>query len=397
MEKIAADNFDDLLNDAQLGNEPSDHYMERVTALDNVVRECIHVSRSYSGIKSPTSQHFYASVLFTSLITRGVSLVTLAPHSPWASKVIEHWDYASVAGIVRSMLEARLAFHYLCVDSCSREEWECRWNIFDLHDCTSRKKLFDTMGSDQTEIEKFEKQREELCDRLRSNTFFMSLPTSQQKNLLNGKTAYLFPLEVIAERVGIGIPTFRMMYALFSSHVHSLPMSFYRIGGDNLERGRGLPSPVEEGYTSLFLSFALTLLVGTRDEVHSIFASCLPPSLEQKDVPVEASISEDLSDPDKFSVGTTVDVLKNDTIRMAVARTDSNILLVTCYHVPTGIEVLRYELIDDEGAILHFFDQTFWTVLVNGKAAINSAVENIQSKRLAFKVDPNTRTIDFKM
>lgn len=116
-----------------------------VDMFDNVVRECMYVSRGYSGISSPTSRHFYASVLFTALITRGVSLAQLMPFTPWAEKRIEHWDYASVAGIVRTMLELRVAFYYLCVDGCTDEEWNCRWNLFNLHDCVSRIRLFSAL------------------------------------------------------------------------------------------------------------------------------------------------------------------------------------------------------------------------------------------------------------
>jgi hypothetical protein len=46
-------------------------------------------------------------------------------------------------------------------------------------------------------------------------------------------------------------------------------MSFYRM--HEQERGRGLPSDVEEGYSSLCLSFALSLIVRNRDEMKEIF------------------------------------------------------------------------------------------------------------------------------
>jgi hypothetical protein len=72
----------------------------------------------------------------------------------------------------------------------------------------------------------------------------------------------------MVEKAGIEKETYRWLHILFSSHVHGLPMSYFRMGGDNEERGRGLPSPIEEGYTSLCLSMAATqsarsiLLVG---------------------------------------------------------------------------------------------------------------------------------------
>jgi hypothetical protein len=71
----------DVVNAGSRGNEPSDDYLKALDLLDNVVRECIFVSKKYSGILYRNAKNLYASVLFTSLITRGVSLVNLAPHS----------------------------------------------------------------------------------------------------------------------------------------------------------------------------------------------------------------------------------------------------------------------------------------------------------------------------
>src|SRR5580698_7829606 len=120
MEDEAGYTHDDILDAARLGNAPSEEYLQRVEAIDNVVRDCMYVSKSFVGISAPMGKHFYASVLFTSLITRAVSLVNLIPHTPWAKKLIEHWDYSSCAVVVRTMLETRLAFHYLCVDECDK-------------------------------------------------------------------------------------------------------------------------------------------------------------------------------------------------------------------------------------------------------------------------------------
>jgi hypothetical protein len=249
---------------------PSENYKERIDALGNVVSHCIEVSQRFAGIPSPTGSHFYASVLFTSLCSRGVSLAILAPLSSWSEKIVEHWDYASIAGMVRSILEIRLAFFYLCAEKCSREEWECRWNIFNLHDCKSRICLFEEMTHESHDIEGFEAQADELRSRLTANAYFMSMSEKQRNKFLKGGNAYLFPLEEIGLRAGVERQTFRWLYKLLSIHVHGLPMSFYRMG--NQERGRGVHSEVEEGYTLLCLSFAISLLVSARDEMESLFA-----------------------------------------------------------------------------------------------------------------------------
>lgn len=252
-----------------MSEAPSDSYRERIEALDNVVRHCIVVSNACAGIPSPTGAHYYASVLFTSLCTRAVSLAILLPHSDWATKKLDHWDYSSVAGVVRSILEVRLAFFYLCSEPCSQEEWQCRWNLFNLHDCTSRIHLFENMPRGTEHLKGFNEQREELRTRLVGNSFFGGLPQKERNKLLNGGNAYLSPLEEIAVRAGVELQTFRWLYKLFSSQVHGLPLSYYRMGEQN--RGRGVHSESEEGYTSLCISFALTLLVATRDEMKTLF------------------------------------------------------------------------------------------------------------------------------
>lgn len=250
--------------------KPSKDYIDCIASFDNTIQHCIDISQKYAGISSPTGTHFYASVLFTSLCTRGISLAILAPQSRWSIKIIDHWDYASIAVMTRSILEIRLAFFYLCVDPCTAEQWESRWNIFNLHDCTARTRLFEEMQSEPTTINDFNIQADELRNRLSSNSFFMRLPEKDKKKYLHGNHAYLYSLEEIAAKADIDVPSFRLLYKLLSSHVHGLPLAFYRMGTQ--ERGRGVHSEVEEGYTKMFLEFSIDLLTAASNEMESLFS-----------------------------------------------------------------------------------------------------------------------------
>lgn len=385
-----------ILDDARLGNEPSDDYLEHVKFLDDVVRNCMHVSRGYGYIRSPTSQHFYASVLFTVLVTRGVSLMNLIPHTPWAEKLIEHWDYASAAGIARTMLEVRLALHYLCVDPCSREEWECRWNVFNLHDCRARKRFFEERGAESSEIEGFEGQAEELRERLRANAYFLSLPQKQQTRFLSGHVAYFIPLEKIGEQVGFKRSDFRWIYAFLSSHVHALPMSFYRMGGHAGDgRGRGLPTPVEEHYTSLCISLAATLLVGARDEIHTLFVDYKKPEAETRGL--NADIEEAEEEIETFPIGEVRTFFQSDVIRIEAVRVSDTAVSLSYYFVPTNEAVLRRTMDDANANSLDWYDRSFWTIAVDGGPATDTMLAGICEKRMAFKIDHENRTISFKL
>lgn len=248
-------------------NKPPEDYAEVLERVVNATAQCMELSRQYSGIASPTSRHYFASVIFTSLITRAVTLVFIAPYSPWSKRTFEHWDHASVANVARTVLEMRLNFRYLCSQPVDDIEWDCRWNLFNLHDCTARIDLMTAMA-DATEIDGLAGQAEELRQRLRDNVYFLSLTEKRQRELLRGKKAHLVALEDIAVDTGLELRTFKMMWQLMSSHVHALPFSFYRVGE---ARGTGVQTDAEVGYTTLLLSLVLVLLVGARDEFQEIF------------------------------------------------------------------------------------------------------------------------------
>ena len=248
---------------------PSEDYKKEIVEFEGALNQCVELSQRCSGIPSPSSTHFYASVLFTMLCTRSVSFGILAPSTSLAKKAVDHWDYASLAVLARSILEVRIAFYYLCVQKCEPVEWECRWNLFNLHDCCARIHLFQEMDTSSPDIQGFQSQAEELRGRLTRNAFFLALTASDQRRLLHGKRSYLVPLEDIAQAAGVEVPQFRWLYKFLSSHVHGLPLSFYRMG--EIDRGRGVYSEVEDGYSYLCVSFVRSILVVARDEMKKLF------------------------------------------------------------------------------------------------------------------------------
>lgn len=390
---------DEIVDFSSLGGKPSDDYMRVVDMLDNVVRECMYVSRSYSGIPSPSAKHYYSSVLFTALVTKGVTLAQIMPFTPWVDKKIEHWDYASAAGITRTMLELRIAFYYLCSEECDEKEWECRWNIFNLHDCTSRIRMFTAIENNE-EVEKLSQAADEIRERIRGNPFFDTLPEKKKKTALHGQSAYLFPLEDIAEKAGIEKAQFRWLYVLLSSHVHALPMSFFRIGE---ERGRGLPTPVEEGYTSICLSLASTFLVNTRDELHSLFRDYKARADEiierENREAIEAiqtlETKTRAAASDGMKVGETKLLLSTETMTIEATLVQEDTVEVRYRDAKTGAVVLQ-STESEAGAYLDLYDLYYWTFMLNGERVTNDQMSFMDGNDFAFKADPHTRTLHFK-
>jgi len=244
--------------------------------LNRAIDSCINLSGKYGGIKSATGSHFYASALFALLTTRSISLRKLLPKQNPKTVSDFHWDYGSVCTLMRSLLETRLAFHYLGIELCSDDEWKCRWAIFCLHDDASRSKMLEGIApsnftpEEQTEYnENMSQHRAEL----QANKFFSNLKPSDQRHYLQGKQAYIYPLEEIASRCGLTIQHFRFFYTFLSQQAHVLPISYFRMADGN--RGRGIHSNLEEQYHIMCIALLLSLLESSAEEMDAKFTSAL--------------------------------------------------------------------------------------------------------------------------
>lgn len=386
--------FNDVTDHAQVGADPSDQYKTSLNMLDGAVREAIFASKCIADTPSQSTRHFYASVLFTTLISRAVSLLNLAPHSEWSQKTIEHWDYASAAVVTRTMLEVRLAFYYLCTDVCNESEWNCRWHILNLHDCTSRLRLFNEY-EDREQVQQFTKQAEELKQYLNKNAFFMQLPQGERKRYLNGQSAYMASLEDIAEKAGLEKRFFRTQYIFLSSHVHGLPMSFYRISPGNPDRGRGLPSPVEEGYTAMCLSLAAAFLAETMDEIKELFPARFHPN-EQADKPSSLEAHDVIEKTSSMKKGESVELINTELLLIIATRINEDLLEIKYIHKPTNCTVLIRHDSEIGGASLYDIDPMFWTVRMNGKPVPEKILLEHTADNHMFRVNHDSFEIDFK-
>lgn len=246
---------------------PDKQYKPTLKIFESALTEAIRTSQTHAGKPAPTGAHFYASVLFSAMCSRSVSLARMLPASSWSNKSIEHWDYMTVAGVVRSLMEARLTLFYLCVEKCSEDEWNLRWNLLNTHDCASRIELFSMMPGGQSDVAGFRQQLEDLRLRLKANPLFAQ--QSEQKRMINGNVAFLYSLQEIADRAGVDPTSFKILYKLASSQVHMYPLAYYRAAEQ--VRGTGTQSEVEVGYTWMFLDVAAKLLTAANNEMKALW------------------------------------------------------------------------------------------------------------------------------
>jgi hypothetical protein len=224
-----------------------------MASFDEAVSEAIRVSRAAASRRAEPKP-WWATVLFTRLCTTSVSLLSLAPKSRYAARTLEHYDCSAAASLARSVVECFFVFFYLCVEEVTEDEWRSRLTLLYLHDCVSRIKMFRDFDPNDHQLPSFEAQAEELRDRLRKLQYFLALPEKQRNRFLKGDVALFLSQDEILARIGVEVKPFRAMYRFLSSHVHSHPLAFSRMGDG--DRGRGVESDVEKGYIATALEFA---------------------------------------------------------------------------------------------------------------------------------------------
>lgn len=233
-------------------------------------KKCCSTSQKYEGIPSSTSQHFYASILFTRLCNIGMSINRLSPSPKLIGEENTHWDFSSVSSLTRNLIECYLTFFYLCIDKCSEEEQDARLKLMNLHDHVSRTKLFESVKSD--EAEKFKEYNDEVLSPLKDNLWFQELSSKQQIHFLKGTTSFFKNIDEIVKDSGEEVSSFRFIYRFLSSHTHSSPMGFYRNSND---RGRGLETPLEIQYTGMCLEWVSQYLEKANNEFIILFEPSL--------------------------------------------------------------------------------------------------------------------------
>ncbi|MEW8509047.1 MAG: DUF5677 domain-containing protein [Candidatus Thiodiazotropha sp.] len=243
-------------------------YKEIYNIFQVLLEDCKRISIENSGVSSPTSTHYFASLLFTKLCTSGVTTLAICP-SPSKVGKNAHWDCASVASLTRGIIETYLVFFYLCVEKCDPKEWEARWRLLNLHDHMSRLKMFRVMEGADDQVAQFESYSDEVKSDLEKVDYFKSLPNKQKKHYIKGNNAFFKSQDELVESAGGNVKEFRFRYRFLSNHTHSYPMGFYRMAESG--RGTGMESEVEIGYTGMCLTWASEYLTKAKSEFSDLW------------------------------------------------------------------------------------------------------------------------------
>jgi len=215
------------------------------------------LSASRGGEISDHSVDFLLSAIFVRICTTARTISMMAPKD---NSIESIWDYASLGTLLRNIMDALNSFLYLADRSLSKEDKDCRFWLFSLHDAVTRQKVFEFRGS-QKEVEDCKNRAEEMRDLLRNNATFLALDDKKQKHYLKATDAFLLSKEQIIESNGGSREDFLGLYKFLSANAHSYPMGFFKMSEQ--EFGKGVHSAIEESYTDMILNLTSSHLDST--------------------------------------------------------------------------------------------------------------------------------------
>lgn len=251
IERILAQMFaDGILDDVDSSISNPDLTALYITVkreFHGLVERAERVSRGSGGMLSTGNRMFWASVLFTRLSVIAKSVEILLPEP----KPRQHWDFSSVASLVRNLNEAYLVYFWLCQDDVLDNVRAGRFILLYLHDYGSRKRLFPEQFTEDDCV------YADLVRQFDENPYLRTFSDSQRKVALRGEKTPFIQDEILG-RMGVDLANFRVMYRFFSQHTHTGPMSFYRMVDH--DRGTGVETRHEKRYMIMSIGFATDVL-----------------------------------------------------------------------------------------------------------------------------------------
>jgi len=120
-----------------------------------------------------------------------------------------------------------------------------------------------------------------LEDQLKANAKFISLDEKHRLNLLSGEMIYIDGMRKVAVRVGWDEDVFGSTYNYFSTHIHSLPMSFTRVRRHNVDFNN--PGEYQKNVAAFGINVAEFCLLRTSIHYASLEAGLLA-KYEKKEI-----------------------------------------------------------------------------------------------------------------
>jgi hypothetical protein len=130
------------------------------------------------------------------------------------------YDFASVAVIARAALETYLTLFEVFLGPTSDDEFEFNHALWQLSGFIIREDFIPSDPAFSSKVASFQKEIQEMRDRLQRTKKFNSMSKKQKDNLLK-KGSRTRDWTYIAKETGFGEKTIRQIYKYYSGYVHA--------------------------------------------------------------------------------------------------------------------------------------------------------------------------------
>jgi hypothetical protein len=250
----------------------AEHYWTVLPKYIAAVDHAITVSHNSAGHAADSPRQYWASMLFTRICSAAVSVLHLCPGSS-ANTVGTHWDFSSLAPLVRSLVQTCLMHFYLGTEIVAEDESRARVLVMQLRDCTERLHLFQNLGASAERIRGFEEDSDSIRAELSSNPYFAHLPARMRRHLMRGDRASILTEDQILDRMGVLDQKGRGLFGFISSHADVSPLAYCRIGAGN--RGRGEENEIDEHYIATAVDLACDFILRADADMQDLFREAL--------------------------------------------------------------------------------------------------------------------------
>jgi hypothetical protein len=262
-------------NDNNHPQPAEEHYWTVLPKYIAAVERATALSHKTAGHPADSPREYWASVLFTRLCSAAISILHMCPGSP-SNTAGTHWDFSSLAPLVRSLVQTGLMLFYLGTEVVGDDESRARVLVMQLRDCKERQQLFQNFGASEERTRGFEVAADHIRTELSSNSYFARLPARLRKSLLNGDRASILTEDQILDRLGILDQMGCAFFRFISSHAEVSPLAYYRTGGNN--RGRGEENDVDKGYIATAVDLACDFILRADADLQGLFRKDLAAS-----------------------------------------------------------------------------------------------------------------------
>lgn len=182
------------------------------------------LSMKFEGMEAPKrvamSTHFLAHVFDCCYST-----LILLPYNEHSKIDNKNFDIFFHLSIFRNIIETLNNMYYFSLENISPIEEEFRILLFSIHKDSEAKKIATYLGFDQSLEAMDEEQASKRKEKMKNNTFFLSLPIGFQKELLKGKIFSHLTQYELSEKRGLEKNFFSGIYKFLSNYTHSAPLA----------------------------------------------------------------------------------------------------------------------------------------------------------------------------